>query len=99
MAFTHKSKRMAYDQIANGSATGRENIVEVGALGSLGDRTTRQSVDLLDTVFTANRVVELHPAAGSSTGDYVGQPTSATTPGYTSQTSYTSAIGELNTAI
>ena len=105
MAFTAKSRRLAYDNIANDSATGAERIVD-GSANTRGDATTKQAIDCFgvsaDTVnssFIANRVVELHPAEGSSTGDYVNQPTSATTHGYTSATSYTSAIGELNTAI
>ena len=106
MAFTHKSKRYGYDNIANGSAAGVERIV--AGSGAFGDATTELSVDALvtstegtNTSFIADRPVELLLGMGGATssGNYVGQPSSATTPFYTSETSWTSAINELNTAI
>lgn len=105
MAFTFRSRRQGYDNIANGSASGFERVVPGGGAG---DATTRESVDnrgvsadCVNSSFITNRPVELDLGMGgdTSSGDYVGQPSSATSPFYTSQTSWTSAIAELNTAI
>lgn len=102
MAFTFRSKRLGYDNIAAGSATGFERVIDGGGPG---DATTKESgetrgvsADCVNSSYIANRVVELD-LGGTSSGDYVGQPSSATSPFYTSATSFTSSIGELNTAI
>ena len=113
MAYTLKSKRMAYDNIANGSATGIERIVSGSAAdgdraGGVGatpgvDSTTREcfdnvmgtSTDGLNTSIIANRMLELVAGAQSTDSNTNNEPTSATTPGYTSGTSFTSAVGEL----
>jgi hypothetical protein len=101
VAFTAKSKRVGYDNIANGSATGFERVI---AGGGRGDSTTKESNDTLgvsadcaNSSFIANRQVEKIMGMGgnTSTGDWTGQPTSATSPYRTSVTSDTSAIGEL----
>lgn len=106
MAFTHKSRRIGYDNIANGSATGVERII--AGSGAFGDGTTKEAIDTfgvsadcVNSSFIANRVVELElgGAAGSSDSNSVNDPSSATTPFYTSATSFSSSIGELNTAI
>ena len=114
MAYTFRSKRMAYDNIANGSATGIERHVAGGG----GIETTRDgidnigvSADYVNSSNVANRVRELDcghatlvsdanciwfgARTGPGTGANAFDPTSATTPGYTSTTSFTSAIGEL----
>ena len=105
MAFTFKSKRVGYDNIASGAAAGFERVIEGGGPG---DATTKQSIetrgvsaDCVASSYIADRVVELHLGMGGATssGDWVGQPSSATTPYRTSATSFTSAISELNTAI
>ena len=109
MAFTWRSKRWGYDNIATGSATGIERIVDgtartggVGATPGV-DSTTRQcfdnvmgtSTDGLNTSIIANRMLELVAGAQSTDSNTNNEPTSATTPGYTSGTSFTSAVGEL----
>jgi hypothetical protein len=106
MAYTLKSKRLGYDNIAAGSAAGFERVI-AGA-GTPGDSTTKESAeclgvsaDCVNSSYTANRVVELDLGMGGATssGDWFGQPTTATSPYWTSGTSQTSAISELNTAI
>ena len=120
MAYTRNNKRMAYDNIANGSATGIERIVDGTArAGGTIDVTSRDGYDNVATSdvatsYTANRVRELHLGAqlvsdanaiwrrnadvaagiGAAAAD-VFAPTSDTTPGYTSATSFTTAVGEL----
>lgn len=105
MAYTQKSKRLGYDNIANGSAAGFERVI---AGGGVGDSTTKESnetrgvsADCVNSSYIANRSVELEVGGVilSSDGNYTNVPSSDTTPGYTSATSSTSAIGELNTAI
>ena len=120
MAFTYQNKRCAYDNIANGSATGIERIVDGTARGfgtpSLTSRDGYDNVATSDvaTSYTLNRVRELHlgaqlvsdsnaiwhrnadaPAGIGANAPDTFAPTSATTPGYTSATSFTTAVGEL----
>lgn len=45
MAFTRKSKRTAYDNIASGSVTGVENIIATGTGGEIGE-TSRLTVEV-----------------------------------------------------
>ena len=93
MAFTVKSKRLGYDNIATGSATGRERIVPGGGEG---DSTTKESGENRSASYVANRHQELIMGMGGATssGAWTGEPSSATTPYRTSDTSDTSAIGE-----
>ena len=120
MAYTRNNKRLAYDNIANGSATGIERIVNATARGGgTIDMTSRDGYDNVAvsadaTSYTANRARELHlgaqnvsdsnaiwhrnadaPAGIGANAPDTFAPTSATTPGYTSTTSYTTAVGEL----
>lgn len=101
MAYTFRSKRLGYDNIAAGSATGFERVI---AGGGPGDATTKEdinnmnvSADGVNTSYIANRMVELElgGAAGSSDSNMLNNPSSDTTPFYTSATSFTSSIGEL----
>ncbi len=106
MAYTLKSKRLGYDNIAAGAAAGFERVVQGSA--APGDATTKEAIDHFvtsdvgtNTSFIADRPVELENGgwAGSSNSNYVNVPSSDTTPFYTSATSFTTAVGELNTAI
>lgn len=100
MAFTFQSKRLGYDNIANGSATGFERVI---AGGGPGDSTTKQSAetlgvsaDLTNSSYIANRVKEFYLGQGQAVTDanWVGEPSSNLQPYRTSTTSFTSAIGE-----
>jgi hypothetical protein len=103
MAYTFKNKRLAYDNIASGSAAGRERHI-LGSAG-VGDATTREVFDnvkgtsdaCVNSSFIANKKHEHHMGMGgeTSSGDWTGQPSSATSPYRTSGSSDTSAIGEL----
>lgn len=113
MAYTFKSKRMAYDNISAGNAAGGEHLLGSSAdllnstVPGLADGTTRQSVetlgvsaDCVNSSFITNRPVEL-PMGGLVSNMNIHaagvdqSPSSATTPNYTSTTSWTSAINEL----
>ena len=63
MAYTRKSKRIAYDNIASGSVTGAENIIAVG--GSFD--TTELSPD---QPFTSRQIPERHNAQSTSTTSF-----------------------------
>lgn len=97
MAYTFKNKRLAYDNIAVGSATGQERHIAGGG----GIETTKDGLDNVvvsadGTSYTLNRVREL-PIAGHSSD--AGNPTNI--PGstsdssfYTSTTSWTTVFPE-----
>ena len=114
MGYTWRNKRLGFDNIANGSATGVE-FHNAGA--SYGEKTSQQSRDRLVTSDSGTNTslisavnVEL-PMVGTSTGAVSDSnlsghnpanptsivditPTSATTPGYTSETSWTTVQAE-----
>ena len=93
MAFTFKSKRLGYDNIANGSAAGFERVVPGGGPG---DATTREQADTLGSTYIADRPLELHTGQGVSTSNanWTGMPTSTEAPYQTSESSFTSVFRE-----
>lgn len=104
MAYTWKSRRLAYDNIANGSATGVE-FHNAGA--SYGEKTSRESIetravsaDALNSSNIAGAHLELPLDNNTSAKDVVWNgaaqtsPTSDTSPGYTSGTSWTTVFPE-----
>jgi len=115
MAFVFKSRRQGYDNIATGSATGVEFHNPGASYGEKTSRehieTLGVSADCVNSSFITARPLELPMGGIVSDANLSGHnaanptsivditPTSATTPGYTSTTSFTSAIRELNTAI
>lgn len=95
MAYTFKNKRLAYDNIANGSAAGQERHI----VGGGGIETTRQLIDNgpdVNVSFTANRMHETHIGAHSSNNTNPADIPGSTsnTSFYTSGTSITSVFPE-----
>lgn len=99
--FVYKGKRRAYDNIASGSATGRENIIAAGespngdfAGPNRPDKETggNTSTSALALLRTENQVAN---HANLSSGDYPEIPGSTSgTSGWTSGTTKTSAFPE-----
>ena len=99
MAFTYKSKRMAYDNISVGNATGRENIIAAGE-SPTGDFTTAPSRDSGGNTSTSVLAIARRenliadPNRVSDDVPIVPGSTSATS-GYSSGTSVTSSFPEV----
>src|SRR5262245_38382852 len=97
MAFTFKDRRLGYDNIAIGSATGQERVIEGGGVG---DATTRTNLDSGGNTSTAALAIakreNMIRQDGDSTNDYPPTPgaTSASS-GHTSNTSLSSVFPEV----
>ena len=109
MGWTFRDKRRGYDNIANGSAAGQErHIVGGGGIETTrnGIDNVGTSTDYTNSSNIAGTFRELVMGAqlvsdgnsiwfGARTAGLPYDPSSATTPGYTSTTSWTTAVGEL----
>lgn len=93
-AFTYKSRRLAYDNIASGSAAGRENIIAAGE-SPTGDFTTKPNADSGGNTSTSVlAIARQERLIRNGSSDSTGQ-TSNNISEYTSETSISSNFPEV----